>query len=393
MTQNNSRTADYLARVRTLTPLIREQAAEIEAGRTITKTVVDAIAEAGLHGMLVPEALGGGGLLPSEGMRVFEEITKADASVGWAWMASEWGTSGVVGYLQPETLQKMMSGEEPFIVAGQLLPRHPGTKVEGGFVIDGDYSFASGSDHATWIGAGFYVADETGAPILGENGQVQARIALMPKAQVDLKGNWDVWGLAGTGSHDYRVDKVFVPFEHTTPTFGGTPTRPETMYKFGNEFAGGLPHAPIALGIAARALELVAALTTGKMRPNYTAPVGESDFFRIDFARKEADLQAARLYVYSVVEQAEAAVEAGEPITAEMIARASQMLAWSHEVASDIVAFAHRWGGSKSIGSTSELGRYSRDMQVATQHLLVDPKMLVDAAGVLLPEYAAAASA
>lgn len=393
MTQTTSKTADYLARVRDLTPLIREQAAEIEAGRTITKTVADAITEAGLHGMLVPEELGGGGLLPSEGMRVFEEMTKADASVGWAWMASEWGTAGVVGYLQPETLQAMMSSDEPFIVAGQLLPRHPGTQVEGGYIIDGDYSFASGSDHATWIGAGFYVADASGAPILGENGQVQARIALMPKAQVDFKGNWEVWGLAGTGSHDYRVDQVFVPFEHTTATFGGTATRSETMYKFGNEFAGGLPHAPIALGIADRALELVAALTAGKMRPNYTVPVGEADFFRIDFARKEADLQAARLYAYSVVEQAEAAVAAGEPITAEMIARASQMLAWSHEVAADIVAFAHRWGGSKSIGATSELGRYSRDMQVATQHLLVDPKMLVDAAGVLLPVYAAAAQA
>lgn len=390
---DTTKMASYLDRVHALTPLVREQAAEIEAGRTITKTVADAITEAGLHGMLIPEALGGGGLLPSEGMRVFEEMTKADASVGWAWMASEWGTAGVVGYLQPETLQEMMSGDEPFIVAGQLLPRHPGTQVEGGFIIDGDYSFASGSDHATWIGAGFFVADDSGAPILGENGQIQLRIALMPKAQVDLKGNWEVWGLAGTGSHDYRVDKVFVPFEHTTPTFGGTATRPEPMYKFGNEFAGGLPHAPIALGIAARALELIAELTTGKMRPNYTVPVGEADFFRIDFARKEADLQAARLYAYSVVEQAEAAVAAGEPITAEMVARASQMLAWSHEVASGIVAFAHRWGGSKSIGSTSELGRYSRDMQVATQHLLVDPKMLVDAAAVLLTTYAEAARA
>lgn len=388
----SEKTADYIARVRAITPLIREEAPEIEKCRTITKPVADALVEAGLHGMLIPAELGGGGLLPSEGMRVFEEMTKADASVGWAWMASEWGTAGVVGYLQPETLDQLMSGAEPFIVAGQLLPRHPGVQVEGGYLIDGDYSFASGSDHATWIGAGFFVVGEDGAPILGENGQVQARIALMPKAQVDLKSNWDVWGLAGTGSHDYRVNKVFVPAEHTTPTFGGVATRSEVMYKFGNEFAGGLSHAPIALGIAARSLELIAELTQGKMRPNYTVPVGESDIFRIDFARREADLQAARLYAYSVVEQAEATVAAGEAITPEMVARASQMLAWSHEVCGQIVAFAHRWGGSKSIASGSELGRYSRDMQVATQHLLVDLKMLVDSSAVLLPIYAEAAT-
>lgn len=385
-----SKEADYLQRARSIASLIREEAAAIERDRTITKPVADAFVELGLHGMLVPEELGGGGLLPSEGMRVFEEVTKADASVGWAWMASEWGTSGVLGYLPPQTAAELTSGDEKFIAAGQLLPRHPGIEVEGGYIIDGDYSFASGSDHATWIGAGFFVADSDGKPILGENGQPQARIALLPRDKVEFSKNWDVWGLAGTGSHDYRVTKQFVPAEHTTPTFGGTATRSEVMYKLTNEFAGGLPHAPIALGIASRALELVAELTTGKMRPNYTVPVGEADFFRIDFARKEAELQAARLYTYEVTRSAEAAVAAGEPITPEHIARVSQMLAWVHEVALGVVEFSHRWAGTKSIGSTSTLGRYVRDMHVATQHLLVDPKMLVDSAGVLLPIYASA---
>lgn len=387
---DSAREADYLQRARSIASLIREEAAAIESDRTITKPVADALVELGLHGMLIPEELGGGGLLPSEGMRVFEEVAKSDASTGWAWMASEWGTAGVIGYLASEVVEELLSRDEKFIVAGQLLPRHPGVQVEGGYIINGGYSFASGSDHATWIGAGFYVADEQGNPILGENGQPQARIALLPRDQVEFENNWDVWGLAGTGSHDYTVSKKFVRAEYTTPTFGGTPTRSETMYKLTNELAGGLPHASIALGIATRALELVANVTAGKMRPNYTVPVGDADFFRIDFARKEANLQAARLYVYDVTRSAEAVVNAGDPVTPEHVARVQQMLSWVHEVTSDIVEFAHRWGGSQSIGRTSTLGRFVRDMHVATQHLLVDPKMLVDAAGVLLPVYAQA---
>jgi len=386
----SDREADYLQRARSIAPLIRQEAAAIEEGRTITKPVADALVELGLHGMLVPAELGGGGLLPSEGMRVFEEITKSDASTGWAWMASEWGTAGVVGYLDPAVTKELMSKDEPFIVAGQLLPRYPGVQVEGGYIIDGKYSFASGSDHATWVGAGFFVADEQGNPILGENGQPQARIALLPKNQVEFEKNWDVWGLAGTGSNDYTITKQFVPAEYTTPTFGGTPTRSETMYKLTNELAGGLPHAPIALGIATRALEIVASITAGKTRPTYTVPVGDAEIFRIDFARKEANLQAARLYCYEVTKAAEAAVNSGQAVTPEHIARVSQMLSWVHEVAADVVTFAHRWGGSQSIGRKSTLGRFVRDMNVATQHLLVDPIMLVNAAGVLLPIYAEA---
>lgn len=386
----SDRVTDYVQRARSIAPLIREEAAAIERDRTITKPVADALNELGLHRMLEPAELGGGGLLPSGAMRVYEELAKADGSTGWAVMASSWGTAGLVGNLAPEVMDELLSKDEPFIAAGQLLPRHPGVQVEGGYIIDGGYSFASGSDHATWIGAGFYVVDEQGNPILGANGQPQARIALLPKDQVEFKNNWDVWGLAGTGSHDYTVSKKFVPAEYTIATFGGTPTRSETLYKLGNEFTGGICHAPIVLGIATRALQLVAKITDGKARPTYSVPVGEAEIFRIEFGRKEADLQAARLLCYDVVESAEAAVNAGQPVTPEQIARASQMLAWVHEVTADVVMFAHRWGGSQSIARTSTLGRFVRDMNVATQHLLVDPKMFVDAAAVLLPIYAQA---
>jgi alkylation response protein AidB-like acyl-CoA dehydrogenase len=137
-------------------------------------------------------------------------------------------------------------------------------------------------------------------------------------------------------------------------------------------------------------LELVASVTAGKTRPTYTVPVGDAEIFRIDFARKEANLQAARLYCYEVTKAAEAAVNSGQAVTPEHIARVGQMLSWVHEVAADVVTFAHRWGGSQSIGRKSTLGRFVRDMNVATQHLLVDPIMLVNAAGVLLPIYAEA---
>ncbi|MGV6990833.1 acyl-CoA dehydrogenase family protein [Gordonia amicalis] len=312
--------ADYLARVREITPLIRTEAEAMERERKLTPAVAQAFEDKQLHMALVPTDLGGGGLSPSQGMHLYEEMAKADASTAWAYMASSWATAEVLGYLEPTVIEKLLAQPGGFIMAGQLLPRHPGVQVDGGYIINGYFSFASGSDHATWMGAGFFVADADGNPILGENGQPQARVAMMPKDQVDLKYNWDVWGLAGTGSHDYSISEKFVPAEYTIPTFGGTPTRSDIMYKLSNEFVGG-------------------------------------------------------------------------SVTPEDLARGSQMLAWIHEVTDQVVAFAHRWGGSRSIGRTSELGRYVRDMHVATQHLLVDPKMMVDAAAVLLPIYAEAAKA
>ncbi|MGE2836864.1 acyl-CoA dehydrogenase family protein [Mycobacterium sp. SMC-4] len=385
----SSRVADYLQRVRTITPLIRAEAEGMERAQTLSDAVRAAITEQNLHHMLVPTELGGGGLLPSEGLRVYEEMAKADASTAWAFMATSWSTAEVIGYLKPEVAEKLMSGDEPFIVAGQLLPRYPATRVEGGLIVEGNFNFASGSDHATWIGAGVFVADEDGNTIPGEDGQPQPRVAMFPKGEVDLKHNWDVWGLGATGSHDYRVDKKFAPDEHTIVTFGGKPYRSETIYKLSNEFVGPLPHVSVVLGIATRALELLAAVAVKKFRPNYGGPIGEADIFKLEFARMEALLHAVRLSFYDLVESA----EAGGTRTTEQMARMRQQLSWSHEAADAIVGFAHRWSGSQSIGRTATLGRYVRDMQVATQHLLVDPKWLADAATDLLPIYAAAGEA
>lgn len=118
----SSREADYLQRVRSITPLIRAEAESMERAQTLSDTVRAAIAEQDLHYMLVPTELGGGGLLPSEGLRVYEEMAKADASTAWAFMATSWSTAEVIGYLKPEVAKKLTSGDEPFIVAGQLLP-------------------------------------------------------------------------------------------------------------------------------------------------------------------------------------------------------------------------------------------------------------------------------
>ena len=41
------------------------------------------------------------------------------------------------------------------------------------------------------------------------------RVVLIPRAEIDFRGNWDVLGLTATGSYDYVVDDVFVPESYT----------------------------------------------------------------------------------------------------------------------------------------------------------------------------------
>jgi indole-3-acetate monooxygenase len=377
---------EYLERARALAPLISGEAATIERDARVSKKVVDALVENELFWCAVPTDLGGGGLRMTDAIRVGEEVSRADGSTGWAFMATGFSTAVMSGFLDRETAREYFLGADKAIIAGQLLPRHPARRVDGGYLLDAAWSFASGSDFATVIGAGFLVAGPDGALELDAAGRPQPRIAIMPKDQIEFLGNWDVWGLAGTGSYDYAVREVFVPERHTVETLSTTPTHPDSIFTIGPISIGSVAHAANALGLGTRALQEVVTICGGKTRPNYAVPVGESETFKLEFAKAEASLQAARRLLYHVVDTAQDAGAAGA-ITPEHIARISQAVTWIQGVATEVVTFAHRWGGSYSIKADSPLGRCMRDASIATQHVLVDPMSLIKAADGIIPGY------
>lgn len=367
------------------------EAAAIERDARVSQTVVDALTAQDMFWCMVPESLGGGGIGIVEALKVAEEVSRADGSTGWAYMATAFETAIIAGFVDKQYAEELFLGDKRAIVAGQLFPRHPGFLTADGYRVAGQFSFASGSDYATLIGSGFLPVGEDGNPLIGPSGGPEPRIALIPKEDIEFLGNWSVWGLAGTGSYDYLVHETVVPEAHTLATFHGIPQQPDPVFTIGALAIGTLGHTANALGIATRALQEVVTVIGSKVRPGYAAPVGESEHFRIEFARKEAMLQAARLYVHAVAGSAEATGAAGDPVTPEQLARISQAITWTQEVATEVVAFAHKWGGSASIRTDSALGRCMRDANIATQHIVVDPMTLAGAAAGIMPGYLMAA--
>ncbi|RZL74287.1 MAG: oxidoreductase [Rhodococcus sp. (in: high G+C Gram-positive bacteria)] len=379
---------DYLARAKAVARIVEQEADAIERDATITRPVYEALAEAELFWTLVPTEFGGGGLGIVQALEVIEEISRADASTGWALMANSFSTGIAAGFMNDEGAREMFGGPDRGITAGMIMPTGKAVRVEGGYRVTGRYQFASGSAHATWIGAGFVIHDDNGNPIVDEAGTPDCRVGFLPRADVEFLGNWNVMGLVGTGSYDYAVHDRFIPDKFTMETFSTTPVRSEPVYRLGLLGIGVGGHAPVALGLAKRALEEIVRIVANKARPGYATVVGESELFRREFSKYEALYQATRLYVYAAHEDAEASARAGVEITEEQRARLRQVITWSQEVAGEIVGFAHRWAGSQSIRNPSALGRCVRDAAVATQHMLVDQITLVDAATPIMRAYA-----
>jgi len=69
-----------------LAPAIRALGDEIEQGRRLPASLVQAMKDAGIFGMAMPRAWGGPELDPLTQFRVLEVLAMADGSVGWCAM-------------------------------------------------------------------------------------------------------------------------------------------------------------------------------------------------------------------------------------------------------------------------------------------------------------------
>src|SRR5271155_1213975 len=69
-----------------LAPKIREASEEIERGRRLPPHIAQAMKDAGVFGMVVPQSWGGPELDPLTQIRIIEALATVEGSVGWCAM-------------------------------------------------------------------------------------------------------------------------------------------------------------------------------------------------------------------------------------------------------------------------------------------------------------------
>src|SRR3954454_5570789 len=187
---------DYIARARCVAPLLAAAAPRIDAARELPADVVDTMHEAGMFRLLVPRSIGGAELDPATYIQCVEAIASGDASVAWC-MNQGSGCSMSAGYLAPNVAREVFGGERDVLAWGQG-PGAKAIRVDGGWRISGTWAFASGSRHATWLGAHCPCSEADGTPQRTSDGKPWERTMLFRREVATIEDVWYVVGLRGT---------------------------------------------------------------------------------------------------------------------------------------------------------------------------------------------------
>ena len=124
------------------------------------------------------------------------------------------------------------------------------------------------------------------------------RTFVLPVDEVTIHDTWNPMGLAGTGSHDYSVDGVWVPDEHGMQPLEAPP-RDEPLYALPWSFI--VKGAAVPIGLARRALDELVAIAPGKLVFPEFAMLGDLDHLHDHLARSRALIASARTLIHDVV--------------------------------------------------------------------------------------------
>ena len=368
----------------------RELRATLDANATkagnepVPPETVDALRQAGLFGVMTPRELGGAELSLLDSIDVFAEVARADGSAGWCLMAGASAVAFFGSYAADDFAAKMFADGVP-LVAGQFAPNGVGVPTQGGYRVTGSYQFGSGIHYAEWVGVGFLVN-----PPEGSDQPARYLFGVVPKVDVDLRGNWDVLGLAATASWDYGIEDAFVPEGATFLFAAPTRQRGGPTFELGVIAQTAAGHAGFAEGVTRRALDELATIARSKVRMGAGTFLKDDERFLHALGTLESRFHSARSWMRASFAQIEQTVVTTGRLDPILNNRVRQATVHITQEGADIVRQAYLLAGTTALRAGA-LQRCFRDIHAGSQHFFASPASTLDYARDLMA--AASASA
>jgi alkylation response protein AidB-like acyl-CoA dehydrogenase len=365
-----------IQRARDLLPALKQRAQDTERARRVSADTTAMIREAELYKIMLPARWGGFEYGYAEFMDLIIEIGSGCASTGWCF-----GLANVhqwLGSLFPLQTQEEIWGEDPTaLVCGSYPPTGEARAVPGGYMLRGDkWSFASNCDNSSWalLGVLFPADDENG-------GKPTPGFLAVPRHQYEIRDDWHVVGLAGTGSNTIVIrDEIFVP-RHRMLTFPqassgqspGTAVHPNPLYKM--PFLAAVPISICSPGLGALQGAINDFTEMASVRVSRGAVTGggsklaELQSIQIRLAEAEACLDAAKLLFRRDIEDVQNSVARGETITVDQRIRNRRDHAFAIKLARQGIDALYEAVGGHYLQLNTSIQRHWRDVHAVSKHI------------------------
>jgi 3-hydroxy-9,10-secoandrosta-1,3,5(10)-triene-9,17-dione monooxygenase len=366
-------------RARGIVSDLRGLAAQAERERRLPLASVKLVHDAGLFRSLVRREVGGDELPLRSHVEIVATLAEGDGATAWV-VGIAHAHAWLIGHLPIETQREVYGADPDTLVSAVIGPRGKAVRrADGSYVLNGFWPFGSGCERSSWLMLGAEVFDASGS-------KIDEADFLLPTEGAELKDDWHVAGLQGTGSCSIAVSNAVVParrmlslvrmIERSHPSY----TSPEGEALVRSEAVPVLTLCICsgALGLARGALaeyrhiaDKPVAYTPHMWRewiPNQTV-LGEA----------ASQVNAAEMLLFHVADEIDAYAGRNEAMPIALRARIRGDCSYAVRLCLEAAEALMLNAGASSLALRSPLQRAARDLRATNMHGL----LLLDAAAEL----------
>jgi alkylation response protein AidB-like acyl-CoA dehydrogenase len=379
---------ELIERARAMAPEIRDLAEATEQNRNVFPHIIAKIRDAELLRTCRPREFGGFEYDGETALRIAMTIAAACPSTGWS-VNGAVSNGRSIAHFPIEAQREVWGQEEDPFACAAFAPTGAAVPADGGYVLSGRWSFASGCDHAAWIYLGGFITPPGSAP------PHEGAFFLLPIGDVEIIDTWFVNGLAGTGSKDVAAHGAFVP-AHRVLLFsdaraGTTPGgryHKNPLYKMPLLINGASMLASTAVGAARGALDAYLELTGGRTTRGALAggqlPMTGFATIQLRYAEAAASVEAAELILLNDMRSMTAKLLAGGEITVADRIRCRRNQAYVTRLAVQAVEALNASTGGYGLLLSNPVQRAWHDANAVARHVSLN----WDAVGTMYGQHA-----
>jgi 3-hydroxy-9,10-secoandrosta-1,3,5(10)-triene-9,17-dione monooxygenase len=380
--QSHPRAAELIASAARISAQLRAEQDESDARGRYSEAIHQQLLQEGFYRILQPRMFGGGGADCETYVRVIMELSRGHPGSGWCYALGSSHALLLASHFD-EPVQRELFGADgdfraAYVAVSAGMPKFE--RREGGYVVTGLWTFASGIPVANhFFGGGFIPVPEG----------VKGVTIVVSRADIEVVPDWGgdaAMGMQASGSNSVRIKELFVPDSHIISTpigrLGteempdGTPgTRLHRDGLFLGIFFGwfSCEFAAILTGAARAALEEYEQILKNKPLlfdprrtrmhdPEFQRILGEA-MCRAD-AAQALTLGGTRLHM----EQCRQWMQEGRPITQADTLRVWGLGREACRAACECVEMLFHSAGAATAKRGDRLQRYFRDVQMYRIH-------------------------
>lgn len=363
MTANVPRPEEIVERCRDLAPVLAGRSEEAERLRHCPDESIEDYFAIGLDRLLKPARYGGWQMGWD---RLCETaLAVAHGCCAQGWVLTIYGDHAQHLGMFDRKAQDDVWADPRALVSTSFGAQGAARKVAGGAVLSGKWGFSSGIDHARWIMAGSLLHDGDAEP--------RPMVFLLPKSDVTVIDDWQVMGLAGTGSKSFRIDEAFVPAHRILDALkaaGGTPSprcgNDAPIFRTPRRSTAGFALASVGVGACQGMLDAFVAAQRGRVSRGIA--LAEEQWMQLVIAEAAATLKAAAMLAVNDARETMGVFARGETAPVSLRAEDKRDASFVTRLARETADRLFGVAGGTSLHQSSVLQRYFRDIHAATSH-------------------------